>query len=89
MEKQQLRKNRLDLEFHGEAQKTNAYLILLTTGILGFAGTFIWLKDAKFFYLGIVMMLLVSGLGVSFYQKSSQRMKEILDEIEQLESNFS
>ncbi len=85
MEKQQLHKNRLDLEFHAETQKTNAYLILLTTGILGFAGTFIWLKDEKFFYFGIVVMLLVFGLGISLYQKSSQRMKQILDEIEQME----
>ncbi len=85
MEKLQLRKNRLDLEYQGEAQKTNAYLILLTTGILGFAGTFVWLRDEKFFYLGTVVMLFVLGLGALLYRKSSRRMKEILDEIEQLE----
>lgn len=41
MDKSELKKNRLDLEYHGEAQKANAFLILLTTGILAFIGTFI------------------------------------------------
>ena len=85
MEKVQLRKNRLDLEFHGETQKVNAYLILLTTGVLGFTGTFIWIKDGEAFYAGIIMTFLVVVVGFLFYWQSSQRMKEILDEIEYLE----
>ena len=85
MEKAQLRKNRLDLEFHGESQKTNAYLILLTTGVLGFVGTFIWLKDGEAFYAGIIITFLVVVIGSLFYWRSSQRMNEILREIENLE----
>ena len=85
MEKAQLRKNRLDLEFHGESQKTNAYLILLTTGVLGFVGTFIWLKDQQLFYIGILVTLFLLATGFLFYRRSTQRMRKILDEIEQLE----
>jgi len=85
MEKVQLRKNRLDLEYHGETQKINAYLILLTTGVLGFVGTFIWLKDGEAFYAGIIITFLVVVIGSLFYWRSSQRMNEILREIENLE----
>ena len=82
MDKEQLKKNRLDLEYHGESQKANAFLILLTTGILAFLGTFIWLNDNNAFYLGIPIALIVSFIGALFYRKSSKRMGEILNEIE-------
>lgn len=83
MDKQQLIKNRLDLEYHGEAQKTNAYLILLTTGILGFLGTFIWLKENKVF--GFVVTILILVIGGFLYKRSNDRMKEILEEIEKIQ----
>ncbi len=85
MEKAQLRKNRLDLEYHGEAQKINAYLILLTTGMLGFLGNFIWLKDKQIFYIGIFITLFLLTAGLMLYRKSMRKMRKILDEIEQLE----
>lgn len=83
-DRRKLKKNRLDLEFQGEAQKANAFLILLTTGILAFLGTFIWLRDSRSFYLGIIITAIASITGWLFYNKSSKRMKEILDEIENL-----
>ncbi len=82
MDKQQLRKNRLDLEYHGEAQKANAFLILVTTGILAFIGTFLWLTENKLFYVGIAITFIVSFMGGKLYRKSSKRMGEILNEIE-------
>jgi len=84
MDKKQLRKNRLDLEYHGEAQQANAFLILLTTGILGFVGTFIWLHETTLLYFGIGITLTVAGLGIYFYLKTHRRMKQILNEIEGL-----
>lgn len=84
MDKKQLKKNRLDLEYHGESQKANAFLILLTTGILGFFGTFIWLMDNELIYYGIATTLVIMISGLLFYRKSSNRMREILDEIEEI-----
>ncbi len=85
MDKAQLKKNKLDLEYHGEAQKINAFLILLTTGSLAFLGTFVWLKESQLFFSGIGVILVVLILGWVFYNKSSKRMKEILDEIENIQ----
>ena len=85
MEKAQLKKNRLDLEYHGEVQKANAFLILLTTGVLGFLGTFIWLNNTLFFLYGTGATMVLFSIGFVFYKKRLKRMKEILDEIEQLE----
>ena len=78
------RKNRLDLEYHGESQKANAFLILLTTGILAFVGTFLWLKQREFLFIVIFVTFLVSWGGIAGYRKSSKHMKEILNEIERL-----
>lgn len=79
MDKQQLIKNKLDLEYHGEAQKANAFLILLTTGILGFVSSFIWLKENKL--VGITITSIILFFGLVFYIKSTKRMKKILEEI--------
>ena len=81
--KKQLRKNRLDLEYHGEAQKLNAYLILLTTGIFGFLGSVLLMpKDRMFF--GIAVTFLIAMVGAIFYYKSSMKMQQILEDVEKL-----
>ncbi len=84
MNKKQLQKNVLDLEYHGEAQKINAYLILLTTGVVGFLGTFIWLRDEEMFYAGIIVTILLFVIGILLYRRSAQRMQEILREVQNL-----
>jgi len=81
MEKAQLKKNKLDLEFHWESQKVNAFLILLTIGILAFLGTFLWLAENRLFYYGVIITFISSIIGVFFYKKSANKMKEILNEI--------
>ncbi len=85
MDKLQLQKNRLDLEYHGESQKANAFLILLTTGILGFLGTFLWLTERQLFLAGMMVTFIVIMVGILRYTKSSRRMKEILEEIGNIE----
>lgn len=82
--KKQLKKNRLDLEFHGESQKINAYLILLTTGLLAFLGTFLWLKDSILFYYGIAITFTIAVTFIWLYVKSRKKMDEILAKIEKL-----
>ena len=85
MDKQHLLKNRLDLEYHGEAQKTNAFLILLTTGLLGFIGTFMWVKDNNIIYFGFLITITIFIFGLIFFIKSNRRMKEILEEKEKIQ----
>lgn len=84
MNKRELKKERLDLEYHGETQSANAFLILLTTGILGFMGTFMWRMEHKLFLYGVAITLTVSLIGSFLYRRSVKRMKDILDEIENI-----
>lgn len=84
-DKKQAKKNRLDLEYHGESQKRNAMLILLTTGILGFIGIFVWLGKTSLFYYGAFIIILAATLGFLGYRKTTKRMKEILLEIEDIQ----
>lgn len=84
MDRQELKKNRLDLEFHSESQKANAVLILLTTGVLGFIGNFVFLKGTSFI-LGIYVISFISSFGAYFYYRISRRMKTILNKIESLQ----
>lgn len=82
MDKLNYKKNRLDLEYHGETQKVNAFLILLTTGVLSFIGNFIWVKDGRIY--GFFITTIVIIIGSFFYFRSHKRMKIILYEIENL-----
>lgn len=84
MNRQELKKNRLDLEYHGEAQKRNAFLILLTTGLVGFIGTFIWLRDTNLFLIGVAIALAIFGFGYVLYINTSRKMKEILEAVENI-----
>jgi len=84
MDRQELKKNKLDLEYHHESQKANTFLILLTTGILGFLGSII-LLDKIYFIFGFIAAILVAVLAGTAYRKSSRRMNKILYEIENLQ----
>ena len=84
IDKTEAKKNSLNLEFHAESQKSNALLILLTTGILTFIGTFIWLRDNTLFGYGIVITLVIFILSAIFYYRTISRMKEILNEVENI-----
>ena len=41
----QLKKNKLDLEYHKHSQLLNGTFIFATTGFIAFLGSFIWLKE--------------------------------------------
>ena len=84
MNKRELKKNRFDLEFNFESQKANAVLILLTTGILGFVGNFIFIEGTSFI-LGIGVLSFIIIFGIYLYYKISKKMRNILNEIENLQ----
>ncbi|MBS3175581.1 hypothetical protein J4440_06895 [Candidatus Woesearchaeota archaeon] len=64
MNRLELKKNTLDLQYTAELQKANALLVLLTIGILGFIGTFIWLKN-DLLIIGIIIALVITSIGIS------------------------
>ncbi|MBS3174373.1 hypothetical protein J4440_00660 [Candidatus Woesearchaeota archaeon] len=83
MDKQEIKKNKLDLQYQHESQKANTFLILITTGSLGFIGTFIWLKK-NYFITGLIITAFLIFIGNIAYKFSLKRMKEILTEIENI-----
>ena len=84
MDKQELKKNKLDLEYSSESQKMNSILVLLTTGVLGFVGSFIWLLNKNYFVYGIVLTFSILVVSYIFYKKVCKRMNSILIQIENL-----
>ncbi|MEK6948072.1 MAG: hypothetical protein AABX19_02400 [Nanoarchaeota archaeon] len=84
MDKQELTKNKLDLEYHSESQKMNAILVLITTGILGFVGSFIWLLNKDYFVYGRILTFFILIISYISYRKVCRRMKSILFRIENL-----
>lgn len=52
--------------------------------MLAFVGTFIWQKTTSALYIGIIITVMFSLMGWKLYQKSMRRMKEILNEIENI-----
>ena len=83
MEKVELYKNVLDLKYNSELQKANAFLALLTTGVLGLIGNFILLKGI-YFIVGVMIALFIVSLGLLAYFRVSKRMEKILSEIKSL-----
>ena len=83
MKKQELIKNRLDLEYNHESHKANSFLAFMTTGLLGFIASFIWLKESSF-VVGFAIALFVIGISLVAYYNCSKRMKNILSQIENL-----
>ena len=82
MNEQELKKNKLDLEYNHELQKANVFLILITTGVLGFIGTFVWIR--KYLLFGFVLAGLIMIIGISLYLKTVSKMKQILFQIENI-----
>lgn len=80
--KEELKKNRLDLEFQSLSQKLNAILILAAVGVLSFIGVFIWHKErliVGFFIVAGVLFLLYRG-----YYDIKSEMNNILIKIEEI-----
>jgi len=84
MKKKEIKKNKLDLEFHKNTQILNAVFIFLTTGILGFVGSFIFLEENNKILLGAGLSVVILVIGYWLYKKINKRLREILDKIENL-----
>ena len=84
MNKKELTKNKLDLEYHKESSEANVFLTLLTIGLLAFLGGFIFFKESSSFILGLIITFMAFTFGLRLYLKKSKRMEAILFEIENL-----
>ena len=84
--KKEIEKNKIDLLYQERLQKINAFYIGATTGVIGFAGTFIWFPE-KIFFGGAVSFLLFV---IFIYLISSTRkeMGQILSEMDSLKSGL-
>lgn len=80
----QLKKNKLDLEYHKNTQILNAVFIFLTTGILGFMGSFIFLGERNKLLLGMGISSIIIILGFFIYKKINKKLEYILKEIEKI-----
>jgi len=84
MDKKHIKKNKLDLEYNKHLQILNAVFIFLTTGILGFVGSFIFLEEKDKLFLGISISIFILILGYEFYKKINKKLESILSEISNL-----
>ena len=84
MNKLNLKKNRLDLEYRWELQNANIFLSLLTIGLVAFLSSFIFLKDKDFFNFGLITAFIIFISSLIMYKEKSKRLSKILNEIEEL-----
>ena len=76
---QQLKKNKLDLEYHKYSQLLNGVFIFATTGFIAFLGSFIWLKERLF--IGLIISVFILILSYIFYKKIDDKLKDVCDKI--------
>ena len=77
--REELKKNKLDMQFRSLSQRLNAILTLGTVGILSFMGVFIWYKERLI--LGSSIIIIVEFLLFLWYNNIKTRMNGILDQI--------
>lgn len=80
----QVKKNKLDLEYRKYTQILNAVFIFLTTGILGFIGSFIFLEEKNKLLLGIGISVFILIVGIGIYKIVNKKLEEILKEVEKI-----
>ena len=85
----EIEKNKLDLRYQAQLQSFNAYLIAITTGVIGFAGTFIWFPDRKTVLIGSTLSFFAI-LGFFFLiQKTRKQMNSIMNELDSLKHSIA
>lgn len=84
MNSEQIKKNKLDLEYHKYSQMLNAVFILLTTGVLGFLGSLIILNDKNKLFLGLGISAFVFIIGLSLLMRINDKLNEILNKTDNL-----
>jgi len=81
MDKGQLRKNKLDLEYNKYIQMLNGIFIFATTGLLGFIGSFIWTDNSKKLLIGTSASALVVIASLLFYKKINYKLENISEQV--------
>ncbi len=80
--KSKFEKNRLDLAYRKQLTYLNAIVLLATTGILSFIGTFIWNKD--YLIYGFLLMIIIWVIAYFFFKKIDKNIKNISGKIKNL-----
>ena len=78
----QIQKNILDLNYHRQTQLLNAVVILGTTGLLSFLGTFIWKRELLL--QGALIAAVIVTVCSLAYRTINANMKNILGKMEKL-----
>jgi len=81
MNKREIKKNKLDLEYHKNSQILNGMLIFLTSGVFGFIASLIYLDDKYKLLIGLVLSSVTLIVIYTFMKKVDKRMSEILEEV--------
>ncbi|RLG16221.1 hypothetical protein DRN69_01395 [Candidatus Pacearchaeota archaeon] len=84
MDKQQIKKNKLDLEYHKLTQIFNSVLTITITGIFGFIGSFIFLEDKNKLAFGLTLSAVILILIYGVCNKIDKKLNQILKEIENI-----
>ena len=79
--KWQIKKNRLDLEYKSESQKSYIFLTFGTISVLGMLAAMVLQKQ---YLVGAVLTFLIFTAAMAFYRKTQKRMKKILNKIDKL-----
>ncbi len=84
MDRKQLKKNKLDLEYHKYSQILNSLLIFSTTGLLAFLGSFVFLENKNKLALGLSISAIMLIIAIGTYKKINKKLESIIAEIENL-----
>ena len=84
MDKNVLETNILDLKHQFQIEKIKVSLTLMTVGVLGFIGTFIWYVNRIIF--GITISLILVLIALFIYSNAKGKINEIILDIEKLKS---
>lgn len=85
MDKKQIKKNILDLEYQKLIQILNSVLIITVTGLFGFLGSYTFLlEDKNKFTFGLIISTLVLIIISGVVLKINQKLNSIINQINKL-----
>ena len=84
MDKREIKKNKLDLEYQKNSLILNGMLIFLTSGVFGFIASLIYLEDKYKLLIGLVLSSVTLIIIYVFIRKVDYRMNDILGEIDRI-----
>jgi len=82
MDKKELEKNILDLEYKKQLQLLNTSLISGTTGLIPLLISFVWYPDR--ILIGLSLTFFMGSLSYIWYKNTTENLKEISEKIRKL-----